>query len=254
MIAIDVRTPSSASLEYAKLKVEKAAELARTMPETKATNSNVNAGGGRVYVDIGKSTSASARRCEIAAGPARATDAPGRRRIRGARRPQQRRAQARADPVLRARTRAACMAITNDFMEKMKKIPGAVDVGLSEQEPEGRAEDRARPRARQPARHLGRRRGAGAARGVRRRRGRRLGRSRPASRATWRCACIPTTASMPRNIEHLPVAVGGSNMMVPLDQIATITHGQGPGADPAPGRQAHDRRVGQRAGPLARAR
>ncbi len=36
------------------------------------------------------------------------------------------------------------------------------------------------------------------------------------------------------NIEHLPVAVGGSNMMVPLDQIATITHGQGPGADPAP--------------------
>src|SRR5205085_11565744 len=53
-IAIDVRTPSSASLEYAKLKVEKAAELARTIPETKATNSTVNAGGGRVYVDIDK--------------------------------------------------------------------------------------------------------------------------------------------------------------------------------------------------------
>ena len=31
IIAIDVRTPSSASLEYAKLKVEKAAELARTI-------------------------------------------------------------------------------------------------------------------------------------------------------------------------------------------------------------------------------
>ena len=27
------------------------------------------------------------------------------------------------------------MAITNDYMEKMKQIPGAVDVGLSEQEP-----------------------------------------------------------------------------------------------------------------------
>jgi multidrug efflux pump subunit AcrB len=37
MIAIEVRTPSSASLEYARLKVEKAAELARTLPETKAT-------------------------------------------------------------------------------------------------------------------------------------------------------------------------------------------------------------------------
>ena len=32
-----------------------AAELARMMPETKATNTNVKPGGGRVYVDIGKS-------------------------------------------------------------------------------------------------------------------------------------------------------------------------------------------------------
>src|SRR5262249_61343018 len=53
-IAVDVRTPSSASLEYSKLKVERAAELARTIPETKATNATVYAGGGRVYVDIGK--------------------------------------------------------------------------------------------------------------------------------------------------------------------------------------------------------
>src|SRR5205085_7634282 len=55
-IAIDVRVPSSASLEYAKLKVEKAAELARTLPEVEATNSNVTATGGRVYVDVGKTT------------------------------------------------------------------------------------------------------------------------------------------------------------------------------------------------------
>ena len=37
-IAVEVRTPSSASLEYARDKVEKAAELARTIPETKTTN------------------------------------------------------------------------------------------------------------------------------------------------------------------------------------------------------------------------
>src|SRR5205085_3312386 len=55
-IAIDVRTPSSASLEYAKLKVEKAAELARTVPEVEATNSTVSPTGGRVYVDVGKTT------------------------------------------------------------------------------------------------------------------------------------------------------------------------------------------------------
>jgi len=53
-IAIDIRTPSSASLEYNKLKVEKGAEIARQIPEVKATNSNVNATGGRVYVDLGK--------------------------------------------------------------------------------------------------------------------------------------------------------------------------------------------------------
>src|SRR5258706_11847756 len=53
-LALDVRTPSSASLEYTKLKVEKAAELARTIRETVATNTNVYAGGGRLYVDVGK--------------------------------------------------------------------------------------------------------------------------------------------------------------------------------------------------------
>ncbi|MEP7247567.1 MAG: efflux RND transporter permease subunit, partial [Gammaproteobacteria bacterium] len=56
MIAVDIRTPSSASLGYSKLKVEKAAELARVIKETRATNSQVNPGGGRVYVDIGIST------------------------------------------------------------------------------------------------------------------------------------------------------------------------------------------------------
>ena len=30
------------------------------------------------------------------------------------------------------------------------------------------------------------------------------------------------------NIEHLPIAVSGANMVVPLDQIANITMGKGP--------------------------
>ncbi len=55
-LVIEVRTPSSTSLEYARLKVEEAAAQARTLPETVATNSNVSASGGRIYVDIGKST------------------------------------------------------------------------------------------------------------------------------------------------------------------------------------------------------
>ena len=44
-LVIDVRTPSSSSLDYGRMKVEKAAELARTLKETKATNSVINSGG-----------------------------------------------------------------------------------------------------------------------------------------------------------------------------------------------------------------
>ena len=66
IVAIEVRTPSSSSLDYARLKVEAAAALARTLPETKATNSNVNPGGGRIYVDIGKSTQRRRSATEVA--------------------------------------------------------------------------------------------------------------------------------------------------------------------------------------------
>ena len=67
ILAIEVRTPSSSSLEFARLKVEQAATLAREQPETVATNSNVNAGGGRIYIDIGKSTKRKRSAIEIAA-------------------------------------------------------------------------------------------------------------------------------------------------------------------------------------------
>ena len=65
-LMIDVRTPSSSSIEYSRLKLERAAEMARTIPETKATNSNINAGGGRIYVDIGKRKTRSRSAKEIA--------------------------------------------------------------------------------------------------------------------------------------------------------------------------------------------
>ena len=35
------------------------------------------------------------------------------------------------------------------------------------------------------------------------------------------------------NIERLPIAVTGGNLIVPLEQIATVTMGKGPSADPA---------------------
>src|SRR4029079_1423478 len=128
------RPRPSPSLEYAKLKVEKAAELARTIAETKATNSTVQAGGGRVYVDIGKphtrSRSSFAIARELRGLVARLVGAE---YVviddlnQGVRKPVQ--IQFSAPDYRRL------MAITGDYMEKMKAIKGAVDVGLSEQEP-----------------------------------------------------------------------------------------------------------------------
>jgi HAE1 family hydrophobic/amphiphilic exporter-1 len=227
VFAVDVRTPSSASLEYAKLKVEKAAELARGIKETKATNSTVNAGGGRVYIDIDKPHTRSRSSFEIA------------RELRekvgqlvgaeyvvlddlnmGARKPVQ--IQFSGPDSRRL------MAITSDFMERVKKeVPGAVDVGLSEQEPKDELKIELD-------------------RGLANQLGISVGDAAQALRVAFAGVEVgdwvdPTGESRDvavrlhpddrvdaTNIEHLPIAVGGSNMMVPLDQIATITMGKGP--------------------------
>jgi HAE1 family hydrophobic/amphiphilic exporter-1 len=246
-IAIDVRTPSSASLEYAKLKVEKGAELARMIPEVKATNSNVNASGGRVYVDLGKSYERKRTAWDIAKDlRERLKSLVGAEYVvlddlnNGVRKPVQ--IQFSGPDSRRL------MAITTDFMEKMKKIPGRGGRRPLGAGPEGRAEDRARPRPREPARHLRGRRGTGAARRVRRRGSRRLGRSHgrdarrrraPASRRPHRCQQHRAPAGSGERHEHDGAAGPDRD---DLD-------GQGPGADPAPGRQAH----GDRSRPTCRA-
>ena len=225
-IAIEVRTPSSASLEYSKLKVEKAAELARTIPEVIATNSNVSPGGGRVYVDIGKSTRRKRSATEITVDLRRLMS-----QIVGAeytviddlnngvRKPVQ--IQFSGPDSRRL------MAITTEFMGKLAKVPGAVDVGLSEQEPKDELK-------------IELDRGLANSLGIA------VGDAAQALRVAFAGVEVgdwvdPTGESRDvsvrlhpddrvdaSNIEHLPIAVSGSNMMVPLDQIATITMGKGP--------------------------
>ncbi len=225
-IVIEVRTPSSASLEYSKLKVEKAAELARTIAETVATNSNVNAGGGRVFIDIGKSTKRKRSASEIAVKL--------REQMKqivgaeytvlddlnnGARKPVQIQFSGPDSHRL--------MAITGDFMEKLRKVPGAVDVGLSEQEPKDELK-------------IDLNRGLANSLGIS------VGDAAQALRVAFAGVEVgdwvdpigetrdvsvrlhPDDRISAANIEHLPIAVSGSNMMVPLDQIATITMGKGP--------------------------
>ncbi|MES2104413.1 MAG: efflux RND transporter permease subunit [Pseudomonadota bacterium] len=227
IIAIEIRTPSSSSLDYVRMKVEKAAELARTMKETIATNSTINPSGGRVYVDIGKTTKYKRRSSIEVAGDLRklmATMVGGEFVVlddlnNGARKPVQ--IQFHGPDARRL------IAITSDFMEKLRQVPGAVDVGLSELAPKDELQ-------------IELNRGLANSLGIS------VNDAAQALRVAFAGVEVgdwvdPTGESRdvavrlhpddrvrPENIEHLPVAVGGSNMMVPLDQIATITMGKGP--------------------------
>jgi HAE1 family hydrophobic/amphiphilic exporter-1 len=226
ILAIDVRTPASASLEYARVKMEQAAELAREIPETVATNSLVRPGGGRIYVDIGKSTERGRSAWDIAAElRSKVARLVGAEYVvlddlnMGAAKPVQVRFTGPDSRVL--------LDITNRFMAQLREVPGAVDVGLSEQDPQDELKielDRSLANS--------------------------LGISVSDAAQALRVAfagvevgdwvdprgeardvavrLAPEDRVDARNIERLPIAVSGSNMMVPLEQIASVTMGKGP--------------------------
>ncbi|HEX4858525.1 MAG TPA: efflux RND transporter permease subunit, partial [Usitatibacteraceae bacterium] len=225
-IAVDVRTPSSASLDYTKMKVEKAAEFARAIRETKATNSYVNPGGGRIYVDIGKST----ERARSAADIAKEL----REKLRalvgaeyvvlddinnGVRKPVQ--------ILFSGPDARKLLEIANGFMAKLSKVPGAVDVGLSEQEPKDELK-------------IELNRGLANSLGIS------VGEAAQTLRVAFAGVEVgdwvdptgetrdvsvrlhPEDRVSAANIERLPIAVAGTGTTVPLDQIAEVTMGKGP--------------------------
>ncbi len=225
-LAVDVRTPSSGSLEYAREKVEKAAELARSIPETKATNSRVTAGGGRVYVDIGDSKDRRRSASQIAAELRVLL-----KRLVGAEYvvldDLNNGAQKPVQIQFYGEDSRRLMEITNEFMAKVRDIPGAVDVGLSEQDPK----DELRIEL---------------DRGLANQLGISMNDAAQALRVAFAGVEVgdwvdpvgesrdvavrlrPEDRVTAANIEHLPIAVAGTNMMVPLEQIATITLDKGP--------------------------
>ena len=225
-LAIDVRTPSSASLEYGRAKIEMAAELARTIPEVKHTNSYVNPGGGRIYVDIGKSTERKRSAFDIAKDLRELL-----KQLVGAeytvlddinngvRKPVQIQFSGPDSRKL--------MELTTEFMDKLAKVPGAVDVGLSEQDPKDELK-------------IELDRGLANALGIS------VNDAAQALRVAFAGVEVgdwvdpvgetrdvsvrlhPDDRVDASNIEHLPIAVTGTSMIVPLDQIATISMGKGP--------------------------
>ncbi len=225
-LAIEVRTPSSASLEYARGKMEAAAVLARTLPETKATNSSVSATGGRIYVDVGKSTQRKRSATEIAVElRLLMAQLVGAEYVvladlnNGAAKPVQIRFFGADAGKLNA--------ITSDYMEKLRGVPGAVDVGFSEMGPQQELK-------------IELNRGLANSLGIS---------ANDAAQALrvafagvevgdWidpngeaRDVAVrlhPQDRVVAENIERMPIAVSGSNMMVPLDQIASISMGKGP--------------------------
>ena len=225
-IAIEVRTPSSASLDYAKLKVEKAAELARTLTETRATNSQVNAGGGRVYVDIGNPGARKRTAAQVAVAlREKVARLVGAEYVvlddlnNGPRKPVQIQFYGQDARTL--------VQITGKYMERLREVPGAVDVGLSEQEPKDELKiELDRGLASQlgitvnDAAQALRVAFAGLEVGdwVDP-----IGESRDVAVRLQKSDRVDA-----ENLERLPVAVGTTGMVVPLNQIARISLGQAP--------------------------
>ncbi|MEY2946621.1 MAG: Multidrug resistance protein MdtC [Pseudomonadota bacterium] len=225
-LAIDVRSPASSNLEYSRMKLEAAAVMARTMPETKATNSYVNPTGGRIYVDIGKSTERKRSAQEIAIELRKRTS-----QLIGAEYTVlDDLANGAAKPVqirFSGTDSRKLLAITSDFMEKLRQVPGAVDVGLSQQDPQNELQielDRGLANS--------------------------LGISVTDAANALRVAfagievgdwvdptgesrdvairLAPEDRMSVSNIERLPITVSGMNTVVPLAQIAKVSMGKAP--------------------------
>ena len=225
-LAIDVRTPASSNLEYSRIKLEAASVLARTLPETIATNSYVNPSGGRIYVDIGKSSKRKRSAQEISADLRQKIaqlvgaeftvldDLSG-----GATKPVQIRFNGTDSRKL--------LEIASEFMVQLREVPGAVDVGLSLQEPQNEIQIELD-------------------RGLANTLGISVSDTANALRVAFagievgdwvdpngesRDVAVrlrPEDRISASNLERLPITVAGMNTVIPLAQIAQVSMGKAP--------------------------
>ena len=225
-IAVDVRMPPSSSLEYARMKAEAATTIARELPEFVNSSAQISPDNARIYVDIGKSTKRQRSAGEVSSDlRKRLARLVGAEYVvlddlnNGAQKPVQIRFYGADSRRL--------LALTSDFMDKLRRVPGAVDVGLSQQDP-------------QQELRIDLDRGLANAMGI----------SINDAAQTLRVAfagvesgdwidptgeardvavrLAPEDRVDTTNIERLPISVTGTDRMVPLEQIATVTMGKAP--------------------------
>jgi len=228
VIAVDIRTPPSASLDYARRKFAEAEAIAKQLPETQSTDSGIQNTGGKMWIGLGKSTERKRSAVEISA------DLRERLRVltgaeyvvlddlnNGAQKPVQIRFYGTDTRVL--------MALTEDYMDRLRKVRGAVDVGLSRQDSQDEIQ-------------IEMHRGLANAMGIS------VSDAANALRVAFAGLQVgdwidptgktrdvsvrlqPSDRVDAANIEHLPIGVAGTGQMVPLSQIATVTMGKGPAA------------------------
>jgi hydrophobe/amphiphile efflux-1 (HAE1) family protein len=225
-LMIDVRTPASSSVGYSLAKVERAAEIARTIPEVKETNSFGSPNGGRVWIDIGKRKERDRSAKEVAVElRGKVAQLVGAEYVvldelnNGSAKPVQIQFTGPDSRKL--------LEITNAYMDKLREVKGAVDVGLSEQDPKNELQIELN-------RGLANSMGISVSDAAQSLRvafaGVEVGDWVDPTGETRDVAVRlhPEDRVDAANIERLPIAVSGTNMMVPLEQIATITMGKGP--------------------------
>ena len=225
MLVVEVRTPASSSVGYAKMKMDEAAAIARTLPEVKDTNSSITSAGGEINVDIGKRTERKRDAAAIAVELRQKIA-----RLVGAEYTVMDDLQNNGKPVQIEFTgpdTRKLMELTSAYMDKLRQVPGAVDVSLSQQDPKDELQ-------------IELDRGLSNSLGIV------VGDAANALRVAFAGIQIgdwvdptgeardvsvrlsPEDRVDTDNIARLPIPVAGTNQMVPLDQIAKITMGKGP--------------------------
>jgi len=225
-LVVDIRLPSGASLEYARIKTEQAAALAHQIREVKSVFSDIARDGSRIDLDIGKPSDRDRSAAEIAVELRASVN-----RLVGAEYTVQDDTSNGGDKPVRinfyGQDSRKLMEITDTYMENLRKIKGAVDVGLSEQEP-------------MPELQIELDRGLASSLGIA------VGDAAQALRIAFAGIEVgdwvdptgetrdvalrlhPDDRADISALARLPLVTGGSNSVIPLEQIATIRMDKAP--------------------------